>query len=294
MIKNLRTYKLSETIDKSHKNKTDQAIEELSRYKNLLELGAITQKEFDEKKAELMPILRQNLDKDETESAPASAAPSVEKPTQEDKPITAKIEKPAEEKKETNMQKYGILIFIAVIILFIGGVVLTSTLIDRHKTKVQLAQSLKPAPMTINTPFSKPNINMSAFDEEKVVSKPKEVREENLSTDEEIVYLTENDKKVIDQFFALYDELMGFKSKTDFISIGFTPNGKYYKWLQRAQKLNTDANAQILMKLRVVPYDLEGLGFEYVISKGKESEATKLFQTSIKEARSQYKELKQK
>jgi len=53
-----------EEIDKSQKNKTDQAIEELNRYKNLLELGVITQKEFDEKKAELMPILRQDVDND--------------------------------------------------------------------------------------------------------------------------------------------------------------------------------------------------------------------------------------
>jgi len=52
---------VGDRMEISAKTEQEKAIESLQKYKSLLELGAISQEEFDNKKAELMPILRHDI-----------------------------------------------------------------------------------------------------------------------------------------------------------------------------------------------------------------------------------------
>jgi len=261
-------------IDKSNVTtacNTDQAIEDLNRYKNLLQLGAISQEEFDTKKEELMPLLRRDFAKADVIRKEQTEEPH-ENTYLEEKPLVASMKILKESKLDSYYKAHKstfLLIIIAALILLllaIGGAFVYS---DYKKEK-----SMHPTPTVIHPQIDNPNIDFSALEAEKTA-------------------ITEADKKVINQFIALYTELIGFKNKQEFIDIGFKSNGKYYKWLQKAREFNTDANAKSLIKLRVVPHDLEGLAMEYVSSKGKESEATQLFRGSIEAAIRQYKDITQ-
>jgi len=247
----------------------NKAINDLEKFKKLLELGAISQDEFDAKKTELMPLLRQDFSKNViseliTESEEQTSLPET--------PLVQSTQPYVKTKhhfKDFIFQNSLFIVIILIILSLIGFVIWMAV-----KSKSPKNQDPKNNLISITQPVRKVPIDISDIEEEKVT-------------------FSASDKVVIDKFIAYYHELLSFKSKSDFITYGFGRGGNYYQWLEKVHQFETDANTQILIKLRVVPNDLEGLAMEYVSSKGKENEATKLFRGSIEAAIRQYKDITQ-
>lgn len=91
-------------------------------------------------------------------------------------------------------------------------------------------------------------------------------------------------EKIFEKFKSLYNELQNFKGNADFIEFGFGAGGPYSKWLKNIEKFKNTPDSKLLLKKGVVAGELEQLGFEYVSSKGKETEVTIFFNKTFKEA----------
>lgn len=86
---------------------------------------------------------------------------------------------------------------------------------------------------------------------------------------------TENDealKKAKDEIRELFTELLTFKNDNDFHTNGFGQGSKYNSWLTNVQNMKNDKTQKLLIRLGFVPGDLEMLGFEYLKSKGQETD----------------------
>jgi len=88
----------------------------------------------------------------------------------------------------------------------------------------------------------------------------------------------------IEQFISLYKELLSFKDKSDFKSLGFGKGSKYQKWLNKANKLAETADISHFLKYNIVPDDLTSLAYVYVSTQGKENEASKIMRGNIDDA----------
>lgn len=89
--------------------------------------------------------------------------------------------------------------------------------------------------------------------------------------------IKEKEVNILEEFGVLYKELLQFKSNADFKKYGFSSGGPYYSWLKRVEKLKNHSDSKKLLKKGFVAGELETLGLEYVISKGKETELSKFF-----------------
>ena len=83
---------------------------------------------------------------------------------------------------------------------------------------------------------------------------------------------------------ALYLELMNFKNSNDFKNYGFMPGYKYNAWLLKVEKYENYPEAKNLLKKGIVLGELKMLGLEYVGSKGKETEFTRITRQNFKKA----------
>lgn len=90
--------------------------------------------------------------------------------------------------------------------------------------------------------------------------------------------------EVFDEFKSLYQELKSFKDDNDFKKYGFATGGPYHIWLKKVQSLMKNPNSKLLIKKGFVVGELETLGLEYVISKGRETEVTIFFNKIFSEA----------
>ncbi|MCQ2348561.1 MAG: SHOCT domain-containing protein [Paludibacteraceae bacterium] len=256
----------------------EQAIKELKKAKDLLDLQVISQEDYDAKKAELLPFLCGDYPSQE------SAVDIVEEPLT----IVEDIPQETDESEiETNdkpieyrwYQNTLIQILIAafvslVIVCLIGFFIRSSSSTNKQKKQpANTAYVAKPLPHS----HSKKHKNRS-------------IDEILKSEDSENKSFSKSDKKVVEQFISLYKELLKFKNEYEFVQIGFDPDGKYYNWLEKVHKFETKTNTDVLIKLSVIPNDLETLGMEYVITHGQESEITQFFRGEIDEAIQQYKE----
>jgi len=95
---------------------------------------------------------------------------------------------------------------------------------------------------------------------------------------------SEKSEIIFEKFKSLYNELKSFKGNADFIEFGFGVGGPYNKWLKNVEKFKNTPDSKLLLKKGVVAGELEQLGFEYVSSKGKETEVTRFFNKTFKEA----------
>ncbi len=95
---------------------------------------------------------------------------------------------------------------------------------------------------------------------------------------------TERTEKLFQEFKTLYNELLTFKDQADFKEFGLGAGGPHSKWLKNVKKLKSNPDSKLLLKKGVVAGELEQLGFEYVSSKGKETEATKFFNKAFSDA----------
>lgn len=256
----------------------ENAICELKKAKDLLDLQVISQKEYDAKKIELLPFLRDDYPSQE------SAVDIVEEPITTVEDIPQKVDGSDIETEDKLIehrwyQNTLIQVFIAafvslIIVCLIGFFIRSSSNMSKPKNKPTNTEYVaKPLPHS----HSKKHKNKS-------------IDEILKSEDSENKSFSKSEKRVVEQFISLYKELLKFKNEYEFVQIGFAPNGKYYNWLEKVHKFETDANADILVRLRIVPNDLEALGMEYVVSHGKESEGTQLFRNTIDGAIRQYEE----
>jgi len=92
------------------------------------------------------------------------------------------------------------------------------------------------------------------------------------------------DKQLFEEFKTLYYELLNFKDNEDFKKNGFGAGGSYNKWLKNVEKLKNNPESKSLLRKGVIIGDLEKLGFEYLKSKGKETETTKHINRSFVDA----------
>ena len=78
-----------------------------------------------------------------------------------------------------------------------------------------------------------------------------------------------------------YDELLSFKDKKEFHKIGFGKGGNYYGWLDNIEKQIDDPISKLVLRDGLVVGEIQSMGMEYIKSKGKETETTKLFKKDL-------------
>ena len=97
---------------------------------------------------------------------------------------------------------------------------------------------------------------------------------------------TENDealKKAKDEIRILFTELLTFKDNNDFHTKGFGQGSKYNSWIKKVQNMKNEKTQKLLIGLGFVPGDLEMLGFEYIKSKGQETDYSLWIKKTIEE-----------
>jgi hypothetical protein len=98
-----------------------------------------------------------------------------------------------------------------------------------------------------------------------------------------------DENKKIENFFSefksMYNELLEIKNHPDFKKYGFAIGGPYNGWLIRVQEFKKNSpEPDLLSKKGTCFGELEALGYEYVSSKGKETDVTKWFNDTFKKA----------
>ena len=81
-------------------------------------------------------------------------------------------------------------------------------------------------------------------------------------------------EKSLAKFKELYEELLEFKSNTNFIEYGFGLGGEYNSWLQRVKKFQKSHDSKTLINRGFFAAELTQLGLEYVKTKGSENKRT--------------------
>lgn len=350
-----------------------KAIEDLKKYKDLLELGAISQEEFDAKKEELMPLLRQDF---KEQALPENIEVEEQVEISSPEPVVITEPTPVTKPEPQSSSRFSRSDYV------LGAVVLAAALLVgfvvwanfRDTSKKPTREVVKEANLQVasihlqdfykdlveikndpgfregkNKSFKRykswqkelrkfDELNKGLFDNQRV--SPSKLLElgaefyytkgaENSTTrllcstfndelprlikpqvaispqtassattgkitssQEDKVVLSAKEKKVIDQYISFYRELLKFKNEPDFKYYGFGRGGKYYEWMERVRQFNTDANGKILMKVYLVPADIELLASEYAMSQGEETEATQLLRPSLDESIRDYKKMK--
>ncbi|KAF5434820.1 hypothetical protein C5S36_04315 [Candidatus Methanophagaceae archaeon] len=95
---------------------------------------------------------------------------------------------------------------------------------------------------------------------------------------------TEKTERIFGEFKTLYNELLGFKDKSDFKTYGFGKGGPYHEWLTKVETLKSNPDAKLLLQKDVIAGELEQLGLAYASSRGEETEVTKSFNKIFSEA----------
>lgn len=85
---------------------------------------------------------------------------------------------------------------------------------------------------------------------------------------------TEDIETSLAKFKELYEELLEFKSNTNFIEYGFGLGGEYNSWLLRVKKFQKSQASKALINRGFLASELTQLGLEYVTTKGNENKRT--------------------
>jgi hypothetical protein len=91
-------------------------------------------------------------------------------------------------------------------------------------------------------------------------------------------------EKAFTKFKSFYAELIRFKNDADFKKLGFGKNSEYSKWFEKVNKFKKNPDSKFLIKKGVLIEELEQLGIAYVVSEGKETEVTKVFNKIFSDA----------
>lgn len=93
-------------------------------------------------------------------------------------------------------------------------------------------------------------------------------------------------ESIFNEFKVLHSELLTFKNEPDFIKYGFGSGGPYNTWLKSVQALKKNPDSKLLVKKGVLVGELEQLGYAYMTSKGKETDATQSLNKFFEDANS--------
>jgi len=104
------------------------------------------------------------------------------------------------------------------------------------------------------------------------------------ATEVDNIVVDKEEENVLAEVKVLYDELLKFKDKEDFRKYGFMTDGPYNSWLNRVKELKDNHDSKILIDKRIFIDDLMQLGFAYVVSKGKETTVTEIFNQDFSDA----------
>lgn len=236
--------------------KQEQAIADLKKAKELLDLEIITQEEYDKIKADLLPSLRVGFDHPQ----PKVEKKLPQKPTSvpeaenysstfdlEAEAMAAKIVEPEPVKKSDTVSSSdnAIIAVLVVVILFIIG--LLATYFITNNSKKETTVHSKPA-TSVTTTKSTP------------VATP--------TTEAEIA-------EAWSQWLKLYNELGKFKKKSDFHNYGLSSASPYHNWAKRVDDLGeTKGGKELLGRYEVSAYDLTQVALQYISSKGKDNDYT--------------------
>ena len=135
---------------------------------------------------------------------------------------------------------------------------------------IGLFKSITEEPSEKNTDIDKSSINSSNSQTKK----------------EDVKQLSKNGIEHLRQIQSLYNELMAFKGKSDFIAKGFGRGGEYNNWLNEVTKLKNKKteDMEMMRHCGFVTGDLEMLGMEYISIKGKESDYTSFTREAFEQA----------
>lgn len=237
----------------------EQAIADLKKAKDLLNLEIITQEEYDKIKAELLPTLRTGFDCPQPESKDIAECESIKEPQ------VTEVEKGEDVSKSSN----EFITVLVVIVLIIVGVILA--FIVTHFSKKEVPQNDEPVAIATtsypkwNTPST---VSKSSSYSTPVTSTP--------TTEAEIA-------EAWSQWLKLYDELGKFKKKSDFHNYGLSSASPYHNWAKRVDDLGqTKGGKELLGRYEVSCYDLTQLAFQYISSKGKDNDYTKYIAGIVK------------
>lgn len=90
---------------------------------------------------------------------------------------------------------------------------------------------------------------------------------------------------ILNELSGKYNELLEFKEKKDFLESGFGIGGPYNSWLKDVQEMRDKYDTELLNSKKGFLFgDLELLGYEYVSSKGTETDYTKFCHKSFTDA----------
>jgi hypothetical protein len=98
------------------------------------------------------------------------------------------------------------------------------------------------------------------------------------------VLSTDGEKAIFSEVRQLYLELMSFKDDSLFQKVGFSPENKYSKWLDKVGKLKEDSRSKGLLKKGIPIEDLLNLGLEYFKSGGKETSFSRFVNEEFRKA----------
>ncbi len=124
----------------------------------------------------------------------------------------------------------------------------------------------------------------SFFNEEKIPQKTEIVKDIRKA---EVVKYDEATKKrikneIFKEFKRLYVELNKFKKSEEFITRGFA--GKQKEWLKKVEKLRDNPDSKLLLQDRIIVGELSAIAIEYMQSKGKGTESSKLLEKEMRKA----------
>jgi hypothetical protein len=94
----------------------------------------------------------------------------------------------------------------------------------------------------------------------------------------------ENERAILSEVRQLYLELINFKNDPLFHKVGFAPENKYSKWLDKVSKLKQDSRTKGLVKKGISIEDLMNLGLEYFKSGGKETSFSRFANDEFRKA----------
>lgn len=233
----------------------EQAIADLKKAKELLDLEIITQEEYDKIKVELLPSLRVGFGNPQSKVEEKSineltfmqgVEDSTHKVDSEAKATADVVKsKPTTKLDKNSSSEFAIIALIIVIVLILICVVANFDNIENSK-KESTVQS-KPI-ATALTKRSAPVVTPA--------------------TESEIA-------AAWSQWLKLYDELGTFKKKSDFHNYGLSSASPYHNWAKRVDDLGqSKGGKELLGRYEVSAYDLTQVALQYISSKGKDNDYT--------------------
>lgn len=248
----------------------EQAIADLKKAKELLDLEIITQEEYDKIKADLLPSLRVGFDHPQhnveektiqnsaSVAQVAETAPSYGLKAEEISATKDTKSEPTQKLDNVSRSDNAYAALLVVVALIMVGLITTFIITFKSK-KEATTQNKTTTTAAVTTTITAP-IDVPA-------------------TETEIA-------EAWSQWLKLYDELEKFKKKSDFHIYGLSSASPYHNWAKRVDDLGqTKGGNELLGRYEVNSFDLTQLAWQYISSKGKDNDYTSYIAGIVKKKR---------